>query len=72
MNVNLGQNRDTRKKVVIPKQSYQTHWHLIGGTGKGKTTAIHTLLHQLLIDPYAQDCWVIIDRMGNLSSELLL
>ena len=72
MNVNLGQDRDTRKKVVIPKQSYQTQWHLIGGTGKGKTTAMHTLRHQLLIDPCAQDCWVISDRMGNLSSELLL
>ena len=72
MNLFLGTDRTTQKKVYIPKSSLDTHWHLIGGTGKGKTTAIHTLLHQLLIDPCAQDCWVIIDRMGNLSSELLL
>ena len=72
MNLLLGTERKTQKKIYIPKSSFDTHWHLIGGTGKGKTTAIHTLLHQLLIDPCAQDCWVIIDRMGNLSSELLL
>jgi TraM recognition site of TraD and TraG len=68
----LGHERDTRSAVRVPKKSFATHWHLIGGTGKGKTTAIHTLLHQLLLDPVEDECFFIFDRMGNLSHELLL
>jgi hypothetical protein len=68
----LGTDRDTGEKVYVPKKSFDTHWHLIGGTGKGKTTAIHTLLHPLLLDPVSDDCWFVIDRMGNLSFDLLL
>lgn len=71
-NILLGHERKTGKEVRIPKKSFATHWHLIGGTGKGKTTAIHTLLHQLLLDPVDDECFFIFDRMGNLSQELLL
>lgn len=72
MKVLLGADRETGEKVYIPKRSFDTHWHLIGGTGKGKTTAIHTLLHPLMMDPLSEDCWFIVDRMGNLSFDLLL
>ncbi len=68
----LGYQHGTRNAVRIPRSSFDTHWHLIGGTGKGKTTAIHTLLHQILLDPHQQPCVVLLDRMGNLSYELLL
>ncbi|MBW3541540.1 MAG: TraM recognition domain-containing protein [Planctomycetes bacterium] len=68
----LGHIHGTNHPVRIPRRSFDTHWHLIGGTGKGKTTAIHTILHQLLRDPVHEPCVVIIDRMGNLSFELLL
>lgn len=68
----FGKVRGTGKPFKIPRASFDTHWHLIGGTGKGKTTAIHTLLHQLLLDPFDDACIVIVDRMGNLSFELLL
>src|SRR5262245_10270376 len=68
----FGHHHDTRKPFYLPKNSFATHWHLIGGTGKGKTTAIHTILHQLLLDPVDEPCVFIIDRMGNLSFELLL
>jgi hypothetical protein len=44
---------------------------LIGGTGKGKTTAIHTMLHELLLDPTHDPCVIIIDRLGGLSFDLL-
>src|SRR5438270_7028061 len=71
-NVLLGRDRVTGRKVHVPKKSFDTHWHLIGGTGKGKTTAIHTMLHSLLLNPVDADCWFILDRMGNLSHELLL
>jgi cell division septum initiation protein DivIVA len=68
----LGTLRGANKPFRLPRSSFDTHWHLIGGTGKGKTTAIHTILHELLLDPINESCVVIIDRMGNLSFELLL
>jgi hypothetical protein len=71
MKILLGRDRASGLKVHVPKKSFDTHWHLIGSTGKGKATAIHTLLHPLLLDPNANDCWIIIDRMGSFSYELL-
>src|SRR5436309_2358799 len=46
----LGQDTATGAEFCIPVEAFRTHFHLIGGTGKGKTTAIHTLLHPLLLD----------------------
>lgn len=68
----LGSDRNSAKPVRIPTKAFATHFHLIGGTGKGKTTAIHTMLHPLLMNPHDQACFVIVDRMGNLSNELLM
>jgi TraM recognition site of TraD and TraG len=68
----FGKVRNTGNPFRLPRASFDTHWHLIGGTGKGKTTAIHTILHQILRDPTDEACVFIIDRMGNLSFELLL
>ena len=62
----------TGAEFCIPKKAFATHFHLIGGTGKGKTTAIHTMLHPLLRDHRDAAAFFIIDRMGNLSWELLL
>lgn len=68
----LGHVRKTGAEFALPKSAFETHLHLIGGTGKGKTTAIHTLLHPLLLDHRDPAAFFIIDRMGNLSWELLL
>ena len=68
----LGKDKQSGEDVRIPKSAFQTHLHLIGGTGKGKTTAIHTMLHPLLRDPLDPACFIIVDRLGNLSEELLL
>ena len=67
----LGHLKD-QSEFCIPKRAFQTHFHLIGGTGKGKTTAIHTMLHPLLRDHRDPSAFFIVDRMGNLSWELLL
>jgi hypothetical protein len=68
----IGNIHGTKTPFEITKDSFSTHWHLIGHTGKGKTTAIHTLLHRLLLDPTDESCVIIVDRMGNLSFDLLL
>ena len=68
----LGHDRNSGDPVRIPKKAFQTHLHLIGGTGKGKTTALHTILHKLLLDPFDQAGFLIVDRLGNFSQELLL
>ena len=70
--VRLGRNNQTGKPVGIPSDSFTTHYHLIGGTGKGKTTAIQTILQQLLIDPFEVDCHILFDRLGGMSHDLLL
>lgn len=68
----LGTDAATGQDVRIPADAFSTHMHLIGGTGKGKTTAVHTILHPLLTDPFNRSCFFIIDRLGNFSEELLL
>ncbi len=68
----LGNSLDDGRSVRIPSRAFDTHLHLLGGTGKGKTTAIHTILHPLLSDPFDEPCFIIIDRMGGFSHELLL
>lgn len=68
----IGKERASAEAVRVPIDSFTTHWHLIGGTGKGKTTAIHTMLHGLLVNPLEKSCFFIIDRLGNFSEELLL
>lgn len=70
--VPLGTDWKTGQDVRIPRDAFRTHFHLIGGTGKGKTTAIHAMLHRMLPDPEERACWIIVDRLGNLSTELLL
>ena len=70
--IRLGHKAEPEKPVDIPIDSFATHYHLIGGTGKGKTTAILTLLQQLLLDPFDCDCHIIFDRLGGMSSDLLL
>src|ERR1041385_6161342 len=70
--ITIGKLHGTKKRLRIPHSSFDTHWHLIGGTGKGKTTAIITMVIGLLLNPYYRPCIVIVDRLGGLSFDLLL
>src|SRR5438270_524587 len=53
-------------EFCIPRNAFQTHMHLIGGTGKGKTTAIHTMLHPLL-----RAEWKEIQKGGSEATRIL-
>lgn len=68
----LGQDQQTGKSVYIRKNAFTTHVHLPGATGKGKTTAILSMLHQFLKDTRNPSCHFVVDFLGGLSSELLL
>lgn len=68
----IGRDIVTGRPIHIRRHAFRTHFHLIGGTGKGKTTALHTMLHPLLSDPLEKACFIIIDRLGNFALELLL
>ena len=68
----LGQDMETQGPMRLPLDAFSTHFHLIGGTGKGKTTALHTMLQPLMLNPFEKPSFFIIDRLGNFSQELLL
>lgn len=68
----LGHDRNSGQKVRIPDLAFGTHLHLIGGTGKGKTTALHTILQPLMLDEFNRPAFFIVDRLGNFCHELLL
>jgi hypothetical protein len=72
MKIHLGKHNETQDRASIGDDLLRTHMHLVGATGAGKTTAIHTILRQLMMG-VGQDeaCIFVIDPMGNLSRDLL-
>ncbi len=68
----LGRDIKTGAHVYLPKAALTRHLHLPGATGTGKTTALLTLLRQLLVDVRQPACHFIVDFLGGLSFELLL
>lgn len=71
MNIHLGTDRETGRPVYFPLKAFERHLHLIGYTGAGKTTAIITLLVDMLSRPGPQPCVIIVDRLGGFSADLL-
>lgn len=70
--IRLGKNATTGEEVRLSRELFRTHMHLIGATGAGKTSAIHTILRPLLLDHEEnQSCVFVLDPMGNLSHDLL-
>jgi len=70
--IHVGREVSTGKAFYVPRKSFDTHWHMIGGTGKGKTTMIFTLLLQLLLCSFLPACFIIIDPLGAFSNHLLM
>lgn len=71
MKVRLGTNRDTGNAVYLPIRALDRHLHLVGVSGSGKTTALLTLLTQLVRMPFNEKCVIILDRLGGFSQDLL-
>jgi hypothetical protein len=71
-NVLLGHDLATGQPVHLPVAAWPRHLHLPGSTGVGKTTALLTLLYQLLCDPYHRACHFVVDFLGGLTYDLLL
>ena len=72
MRILLGKNADTHKEICLDPDWFRTHMHLIGATGAGKTSAIHTILQSLMLQTRSEQCCLfVIDPMGNLSHDLL-
>ena len=70
-NINLGAT-DDGKPLTFADDKLSRHLHLIGTTGAGKTTALHTIFHDLLKTPYNKACMFIVDPLGGLSRDLLM
>jgi len=68
----LGRYSDTGKRVLLDPELFRTHFHLIGATGTGKSTALVTMLRPLLLQADQDECCLfLIDPIGNLSREVL-
>lgn len=72
LRMTIGTDRQTGRPISLSPDLFRTHFHLLGATGTGKTTAIHTLLHPLLMETRPQkNCVFLVDPVGNLSQDLL-
>lgn len=71
MSIRIGVDRDTKRPVYFPPQAFERHLHMIGYTGAGKTTAIVTLLVNMLSQRSISKGVIVIDRLGGFSLDLL-
>lgn len=70
--IRIGQRVEDDEEVRLERRDLETHMHLIGATGAGKTSALHTILRSLMLDTGPSRCAMfILDPMGNFSSDLL-
>lgn len=68
----LGTYSDSGKRAYLDPELFRTHFHLIGATGTGKSTALLTMLRPLLLQTDHDECCLfLIDPIGNLSREVL-
>lgn len=70
--VRLGKDIQTQENVYLSPDVLRTHMHLVGATGSGKSTALLTMLQQLILQTGSDKCCLfLIDPLGNLSRDLL-
>ena len=70
--IRLGERAADKEEIQLHRKDLETHMHLIGATGAGKTSALHTILRSLMLDTgVARSAMFILDPMGNFSIDLL-
>ena len=70
--IRLGRDLESGQPVPFDSNWLQTHLHLIGATGTGKTTALLALLRAIMMEPKENKCCLfLLDPMGNFSHDLL-
>ena len=67
----LGRDVLTNKTLYLPRESFATHYHFIGATGSGKTTAMETILYQLFMDASDGRSVFVVDPLGPFSERLM-
>jgi len=68
----MGIDKQSGQKLYLDPNQFRTHFHLVGATGSGKSTAILTLFRPILMQTRSEMCSLfLIDPMGNLSRDLL-
>jgi hypothetical protein len=67
----LGLNLETYRPLFFELALFALHFHLIGATGSGKTSALEALLYQLWLNADPRQCFIIVDTLGGFSYRLL-
>ncbi len=67
----LGQDIVNDETLYLDPDSFATHYHFIGATGSGKTTAMETILYQLFLDGNERRSIFIVDPLGPFSQRLM-
>lgn len=69
--IGLGADCKTGKTLYLPDRSFNTHYHFIGATGSGKTTAMETILYQKFMNGDNKQSFFIVDPLGPFSERLM-
>ena len=67
----LGDNLQTGQPFVLSPEVFETHAHLIGATGTGKTTLLEVILRGLFLNGGPRSSFFIIDPFGGFAKRLL-
>ena len=67
----LGQDVVNDETLYLDPASFSTHYHFIGATGSGKTTAMETILYQLFLNGNNKQSFFIVDPLGPFSQRLM-
>lgn len=68
----IGRRWSDGEILRLSRDIFRTHCNLVGATGTGKTSAMHTILRALMLDSGKDESAIFIfDPLGNFSNDLL-
>lgn len=72
MPLRIGRRWSDGELLRLTRDIFRTHCNLVGATGTGKTSAMHTILRALMLDTGKDEsAMFIFDPLGNFSNDLL-